>query len=247
MTIKVPIAAQLAVGSFNATSTSNQANWGVDVATREKTTWGSGEYQEFTLSTRALAVSFGGYNDFAASGWDEYARTAWGSAQILTLAYDGATAGTGAVIANGMMPAKRFANANVGDIPTISPTIVGGTVYPPIAEGQVTRASSSNITATTTSTPVQLGQLAATQYILAAIHVFSYSGTGTLTCQIQSSSTSGGSYTNRGSAGSAISAAGAQWISATSITTTDTWWRLNITASASPVASVLATLAIFTP
>ena len=97
------------------------------------------------------------------------------------------------------------------------------------------------------TTPVQLVQLAATQYIVAAIHIFDYSGTGTLTFQIQSSSSSGGSYTNRGSAGTALSAAGAQWLSATSITTTNTWWRLNVTASASPSATVLASLAIFTP
>jgi hypothetical protein len=94
---------------------------------------------------------------------------------------------------------------------------------------------------------VQLGTLGATQYVVAAVHVFTYSGTGNITCQVQSSSTAGGSYTNRGSAGAAISAAGAQWITATGITTTDTWWRITVTASASPVATVLASLAIFTP
>ena len=247
MAIEVPIAAQLAVGSFNATSTSNQVDWGLDVATREKTTWGSGRFQEFVPSLRTLALSFGGYNDYAAAAWDEYARTAQGTPQIITLAHSGATAGTPAVIANGLMPAQQNFDASVGDISTIGISVVGGSVYPPVAEGQVTRASSTNITATTATTPVQLGQLAATQYIVAAVHVFAYSGTGTITCQIQSSATSGGSYTNRGSAGAAISAAGAQWITATGITTTDTWWRINVTASSSPVATVLASLAIFTP
>jgi hypothetical protein len=247
MSIKVPTAAQLAVGSFNATSTSDQIGWGVDVATRRKTTWGSGEFEEYVPSLRTLALSVGGYNDFDAAAWDEYARTAWGSAQIVTLAYDGATAGTGAIVANGLLTNAQNANAAVGDISRITANVVGSTVYPPVAEGQVTRASSTNITATTTTTPVQVGALASTQYVVAAVHVFSYSGTGNITCQLQSSSTSGGSYTNRGSAGSAITAAGAQWLSATGLTVTDTWWRLNITASASPVAAVLASIAIFTP
>lgn len=247
MPIQVPIAAQLAIGSFNATSTSNQVGWNVDVATRESTTWGSGVYQQFVPSLRTLDVSFGGFNDFDAAAWDEYARV-FPATQILTLAHDTAAAGTAAVMANGLVTNQANFNANVGDIPTINPRVVGGTVYPPLAEGLVTRATSAgNITATTTTTPVQLGTLAATQHIVAAVHVFSYSGTGTITCQIQSAATSGGTYTNRGSAGPAISAAGAQWITATGITTTNPWWRLNITASASPVALVLASIAIFTP
>lgn len=249
MAIQVPIGAQLAVGSFNATSTSNQVGWNVDVATRERTTWGSLQFQEFVPSLRTLDIAFGGYNDHDAGAWDEYSRTASGTPQIVTLAYVDGTAGSGAVMANGIMTSKQFANIPaVGDIPTINPSIVAGTTYPPIAEGLVTRAiSAGNITATTTTTAVNLGQLATTQYVVAAIHVFSYSGTGTITCQIQSAATSGGTYTNRGSAGSAISAAGAQWLTATGISTTNPWWRLNITASASPVALVLASLAIFTP
>jgi hypothetical protein len=116
-----------------------------------------------------------------------------------------------------------------------------------MAEGQVTRSDATNITATTTTTPVQIGALTSSLYVVAAVHVSAYSGTGTITCQLQSAPTSGGSYTNRGSAGAAISAVGAQWITATGLTVTDTWWRLNITASASPVATVLASIAIFTP
>ena len=248
MSVQVPTAAQLAVGSFNATSTSNMVDWGVDVAVRDKTTWGSRKFQEFAPTTRTLRVALGGFNDYAAAAWDEYARTNAGSAQIVTLAYaDSTTAGTGAIMANGLMPQGPSFNASVSDLPTIAPTIVGSTIYPPVAEGQVTQTTGTAITATVNTTPVQLGQLAATQYIVAAIHIFDYSGTGTLTFQIQSSSSSGGSYTNRGSAGTALSAAGAQWLSATSITTTNTWWRLNVTASASPSATVLASLAIFTP
>jgi hypothetical protein len=151
-------------------------------------------------------------------------------------------------MANGIMPEKQPFNSSApGELSTISQTIRAGTTYPPIAEGQVTRSDATNITATTTTTPVQVGALTSTLYVVAAVHVSAYSGTGTITCQLQSASTSGGSYTNRGSAGAAISAVGAQWITATGLTVTDTWWRLNITASASPVATVLASIAIFTP
>jgi len=248
MAITVPIAVQLAVGSFNATSTSNQVAWSIEVETRESTTWGSGAFQQHVPSLRTLDVAIGGYNDYAAGAWDEYQRTAQGTPQIVTLAPDTAAVGTLSVMANGLMPAATNFDASVGDISTINATIVGGIVFPPMAEGQVTRASGTNITATTTTTPVNLGSIVATQHVVAAVHVFTYSGTGTLIFQLQSSATSGGSYANRGTAGAAISAAGAQWITATGLAVSgEPFWRLNVTASASPVANVLASIAIFTP
>ena len=76
MSIQVPTAAQLAVGSFNATSTSNKVDWGVDVAVRDKTTWGSGKFQEFAPTTRALRVALGGFNDYAACGISPFAMMA---------------------------------------------------------------------------------------------------------------------------------------------------------------------------
>ena len=161
MSIQVPTAAQLAVGSFNATSTSNMVDWGVDVAVRDKTTWGSRKFQEFAPTTRTLRVALGGFNDYAAAAWDEYARTNAGSAQIVTLAYaDADSAGTGAIMANGLMPQGPSFVASVGDLPTIAPTIVGSTIYPPVAEGQVTQTTGTAITATANTPPAQRGQLA---------------------------------------------------------------------------------------
>ena len=248
MAITVPTGARLAVGSFNATSTSNQVEWGVDVAVKEKTTWGSGGYSEWGPSLRTLNLSIGGFNDYAAAAWSEYSRGVFGTQQIVTLAPDGVTAGSLAIMANGVLPERQPFNVSApGELATISQTVRAGTTFPPVAEGQVTRSDATNVTATTTTTPVQIGALTSSLYVVAAVHVSAYSGTGTITCQLQSSSTSGGSYTNRGSAGAAISAVGAQWITATGLTVTDTWWRLNITASASPVATVLASIAIFTP
>ena len=247
MPIAARIVTQLAVGSFNATSTASGANWGVESSTFPVNTLADVEFERFANGRKTMAISFPGYNDYDAGAWDSYSRANFGSQQVVTLAYDGATAGSGAAIANGIMPAKQMFSANIGDAPAIEANIVGSTAAAPFGQGLITRASSSNITATTTTTAVQVGALVPAQTVVAAIHVFSYSGTGTITCQLQSSSTAGGSYTNRGSAGPAISAAGAQWISATGLTVTDTWWRLNVTASASPVATVLATIAIITP
>jgi hypothetical protein len=237
----------LAVGTFNATGSVNGANWSIDTNTNTITTLADADFEKYTPGLKTINVSFTGFNDFAAGAWDEYSRANGGSAQVVTLAYDGVTAGSPAVIASGLMPNTAGFSAAVGAVPTINPTIVGSTTVPPMGEGLITRAvASGNLTSTTNTTPVEVGALTAAKYVVAAVHVFSYSGTGTITCQLQSAATSGGSYTNRGSAGAAISAAGTQWITATGLTVTDTFWRLAITASSSPVALVLASIAIVT-
>jgi hypothetical protein len=246
MAVQVPRGTILAVGSFNATGNATSANWAVNANTNDITTLAD-DFERHNVGIKSLSVAFTGFNDHAAAAWDEYSRANAGSAQIVSLGYAGSTAGSGVVIANGIMPGKQSFTATVGGVPAISPTIVGGTVVPVTGEGLITRAASSGtITATTNTTPVEVGALTAAKYVVAAVHVFSYSGTGTITCQLQSAATSGGSYTNRGSAGAAISAAGTQWITATGLTVTDTFWRLAITASSSPVALVLASIAIVT-
>ena len=245
MAVSATTAVQIAVGSFDATGVANQLDYGVTVNPFEITTFRNVPFQAFAPGLKTVNVGFSGFNDYAAAAWDEYIRSAFNTQQVLTLAYNGATVGTGAVISQGVLTDAQPFKAQVGQAPAIDMKVSG--VGLALAEGQVTQASSGNITASGNTTPVQVGALASTQTIVAAVHVLAYSGTGTVTFQLQSSSTSGGAYTARGTAGSALSAAGAQWISATGLTVTDTWWRLAVTASASPVATVLASVAIITP
>lgn len=239
-------AKQLVVGSFDATSVATGVAWGVDVNTRDATTLAATTFRNYVLSRRTLNVSFTGFNDYDAGAWSAYTVANLPSEQVVSLAYEGVAATSPVVAARGLLRQQQSFNANVGEIPTIDITFDSAAPVN-LYEGQLTRASGTNITATTTTTPVQLGALTASQTIAAAIHVLSYSGTGTITFQLQSAATSGGSYTNRGSASAAINAAGGTWLSATGLTVTDTWWRLNVTASASPVANVFASIGIINP
>jgi len=236
---------QLVVGSFDATGTIDQTDWGLQSTPDDITTFASPLFRQFANGLKSVEVSLGGFNDFAAGAWDEYARTAFGTSQVMQLAFNGATAGTGAIVAQGLLASSQNLAASVGNAPRISPAVTGnGTA---IAEGLITQASATNITATGNTTAVQVGALTSTQTIVAAISVLNYSGTGTVTFQLASSATAGGAYTARGTAGAALNAKGGQWLSASGLTVTDTWWRLNVTASLSPVATVLATIAIVTP
>lgn len=239
-------AKQLLVGSFDATSTATGVDWGVDVETRDRSTLADNTFRQYVMTLRTLNISFPGFNDYDAAAWATYSRANMPSEQVVSLAYNGTAALDPVVAARGLLREHQMFNASVGEIPAIDVTVQSSQKLP-VYEGLLTRASGTNITGTTTTTPVQVGALTSTQTVAAAIHILTYGGTGTLTFQLQSAATSGGSYTNRGSASSALSAVGGTWLSATGLTVTDTWWRLNVTASASPVAAVFASIGIITP
>lgn len=245
MAVSAITAVQIAVGSFDATGNANQLDYGVTSTPFDITTFRNVPFKAYANGLKTLNVGFSGFNDYAAAAWDEYVRSAFNTQQVLTLAYNGATVGTGAVVSQGILTDAQNFKASVGQAPGVDMKVSG--VGLALGDGQVTQASSANITATGNTTAVQVGALTSTQTVVAAVHVLGYSGTGTVTLQLQSSSTSGGAYTARGTAGTALSAVGGQWISATGLTVTDTWWRLAVTASASPVATVLASIAIVTP
>lgn len=246
MPFVVNAAKQFVIGSFDATSFATGADWGVDVEALDVTTLADITFRRYTPGLRTLNISLPAFNDYAAGAIDEWARGALPSEQVVSLAYNGVTTSSPVVAARGLLRNMPNFAASTGQVPTMTldfPSSQSTNSF----EGQVTNTSSGNITATGATTPVQVGALASTQAVAAAIHITGYSGTGTVTFQLQSSATSGGAYTARGTATAALNTVGGVWISATGLTVTDTWWRLAVTASASPVATVFASIGIITP
>jgi hypothetical protein len=192
-----------------------------------------------------MMIDVGGYNDFTTvTGADEYLRGIVGAGQqVLTLAPVGDTVGTVAQVTRGLIDTLQSFDGQVGNPSNLKLKVWGAQSI--LAEGQVTQSSSGTITATGNTSPVQVGALSAIQSMYAAVHVLSVTGTTpSATFQLASSATSGGAYTVRGSAGAAMTAAGAQWLTAAGAVT-DTWWRLNVTVSGTtPVFTVLASIAV---
>lgn len=237
------VSPKILVGSYNWTSNASQAEVGADVATQDVTTFefAANGFTNAVPGLKAFVFNSSGYNDNAVGALDEWLRSNYGTRRVVSVALTGETTTAPAVVANGLLGGYRTVNASVGGVPTTVGTVSDGV----FAEGQVTTVSTSTLTATANSTPVNIGAVAAGRSIYAAIHVVSVTGTTpSLTAQIQSSTTSGGAYTNRGTAGSALTAAGDQWLSAAGAFT-DTWWRIAYTISGTtPVFTVFAALAI---
>lgn len=243
MAITAQLTPKIFLGSFAATNYLNALEWGVDMDTKDRTTFGDVPYAQYVGSLKTLVCTNNGFNDYAAAAIDEWQRANYGSQQAVSLAYTGEATGNTVVISRGLLGGYRMANQSVGEIPAVALALQGsGTI---VAEGQVTQISTGTITANGNTTPVNVGAVSATQSIYAAIHVLSVTGTTpSATFQLASSTTSGGAYTVRGSAGTALTAAGWQWISAAGAFT-DTWWRLNVTVSGTtPVFTVFASIAI---
>jgi len=239
MAIEVPTSLVAALDGIRLSDYANAIEVGVDVDTFDATTFGSGQFTATGAALRGLVVNIGGMNDIGAI--ETLLAGEFASAAVVTVAPTGETAGNVAMIGYGLVNAWRMVNASVGAPSTIQVpmTAVGG--GRPL-QGLVTRATTTAVTATATTTAVNVG--AAPVGAWASLHVLAVSGTlPTITAQLQSSTSSGGSFTNRGSASASRSAVGGDWI--VGATTTDTWWRLNLTVGGTnPSFTVLAAIGV---
>jgi hypothetical protein len=237
MAITVPTSLVAAIGGIKISDYATSIETGVDVGVIDTTTFGSGSFTQSAAALRAAVVQMSGLNDIDAI--ETLLAAQLGAATVATVCPEGDTAGNVAGIAYGMVGQWRLVNVTVGQASTISvplAPIAGGRPL----QGLVTRGTSTAVTATGTTTAVQAGAAAVGAW--ASLHVLAISGTSpTITAQLQSSTTSGGSYTARGSASSSRNAVGSDWI--VGATTTDTWWRLSLTVGGSGV-SITALAAI---
>lgn len=241
MAVQVPTP-KIAVGGIAFSAYGTQATFSKKVAANDVTTWEASQ-NGFTAVTNGLAsFSFDttNFQDYAVGALEPWLRANIGSVQVVTVAPLWETAGNIAAIGYGMVGGYDFVNGNVGSVPT-TPSMIAPGPSGFIGEGLVTQASATSITVTGNSTPVNVGAVAAGRTIYASVHCTSITA-GSVTCQLQSSTTSGGAYTNRGSAGAAITASGGQVLSAAGAIT-DTWWRLSFTVVTGP-CNILAAIAI---
>lgn len=244
MAVGAVLSPKIAMGYLNLSAVQDSMQASVSQDAKDVTTFGSGGFATYVPGFKTLNCSASGVQDFASGGIDEFFRVNGTTQTLLTIAPIGDTVGNAAVFTKTIIPEDVFLIAKVGDVPTWKFSFVSQAT--PMVQGLVTSSSSATVTATGNSTTQQVGAPSAAQTVYCAIHVLSITGTAspTLTCQLASAATSGGSYTTRGSAGSGLTAIGTQWLTAAGAQT-DTWWRLNFTVSGTtPVFTIIASIGI---
>lgn len=239
MAITVPTSLVAAFGGVRISDYATSIEAGLDVATVDVTTFGSGAFTQSAASTRGAVLNIGGLNDIDAI--EQTLAAQFGTATVATVCPEGDTAGNVAHIAYGTSSTWRAFAMSVGEASALTLALPNASGGRPL-QGLVTRSTATAVTATATTTAVNCGAAASGAW--ASLHVLAISGTSpTITAQLQSSTSSGGSYTARGSASGSRNAIGSDWI--VGATTTDTWWRLSLTVGGSGASiTVLAAIGV---
>jgi hypothetical protein len=249
MAIVVPTSVVLAIDGYAVTSNVNKIDFGLQVATIDATTFGSGQFTQSVPGLKTLVATVEGFNDYATGGLDEFARSEFVSVvpSVVSLAPVGDTAGNLGYGVRCLDIQYQPFDAALGQIAKFN-FALDPSGAPGIAQGLVTSSTATPISATGHTTPVQVGAITSPQTMYAFVHVLSISGTASpsIQFQLESAATSGGAYTLRGSAGTAITAtgvSGGQMLSTTTVTT-DSWWKLAVTVTGTtPSFTVLAVIA----
>ena len=164
--------------------------------------------------------------DFAVDSIDEETWAALATANTpCSVMPAGSTSGSKAYLMPTLSLAYNPLTATVGEIGMAS---LAGSGTGPAARGKVLHPNGTARTSSSTGTAYQLGAISATQRMYGALHVTFASGTNpTLIIKLQSSSTEGGSYSDRITFTTATGLT-SQWSSVAGAVT-DTWWRASWT------------------
>lgn len=208
---------------FDFSTTSNKVSLDATVQDQDATTFGGNGYTARIGGLRMVEANVEGYWD---SPPDSSAFTNFGVFDQPVTIGPTSTEGSRAF----MFQAARTKYQLFGAVGDVTPFMFNamGSNTAGLVRGLILKAR-GNVSATgVAGTPQQVGAGAAGKWIYGAIHCFT-AGT-TVTVQVQSAATSGGSYTTRATF-PAITAIGGTWlprVDASAIT--DSWWRFNVSA-----------------
>lgn len=220
------------LAGFDVTGYLNQTQLGIELDALDSTAFGPAVVGRSRVAgLESVASSVNGLADFADDAIDEQAFAALGgSAQPLTQSVDGLE---GSVAY--FFQARHFSYQVFGQVGELTPFSLAaqnakgnGSASVGAIRGRVLKAK-ANVSATgATGTAYQLGAASSTQYLYAALHVFSAGTTITAVLESDSDNTFG-SATTQATFGP-ITTVGGTWATRVAGPITDTWYRLRVTA-----------------
>lgn len=219
------------IGGYDITADLNRFSLDISLDASEATHFGA----KGMVRNGGLAVAEASLDGWFQAGVGLVDPTLWAAMATTMQAVTHSTSGTEGDIAY-FYPSKQFNYKLFGGIGETVPFSLGikgarragGVANPSPIRGRVAKAK-GNVSATgATGTAQQLGAVPFTQFVYAALHVFS-AGT-TITVAVESDDNAGfTSPTTRGTIGP-ITAAGGSLMARVAGAITDTYWRFNVTA-----------------
>lgn len=215
------------VAGYDFTTDLNQITLGATVDEQDNTTFGSGGYRSRIGGLKDVSAQVAGFWQSATSpAPDPQAFPDLGVVDRVSTFAPTSTEGSVAYTAQlGKFTYDMF--GAVGDVTPFSLNM-SGTNAAGLVRGQVAAAKQTKSATGVLGSVQTLGAVGSTQFLYAALHVFS-AGT-TMTVQVQSAPTAGfASPTTRGTF-SAATTTGGLWLTRVAGPITDTFWRLNVSA-----------------
>lgn len=215
--------ATLWAADYNLTSATHQLALNASVKEQDVTVFGGNGYVAMIAGLRNVSAEVHGYWDAPP---DASIYNSIGVFDIpVTIAPTSTEGSTAYMFQSARTKYTMF--GKVGDAIPFNYTSTGSNTVG-LVRGLIVDAP-GNVTATgVTGTPQQVGAGAANKWIYATYHVF-VAGT-TMTIQVQSAPTVGGTYTTRATF-PAFTATGGYWLTRVSASgITDPWWRFNVSA-----------------
>lgn len=216
------------VHGYDMTTDLNQISINAEVEDQENTTFGSGGFRSRVGGLRSVSADLAGYWQSAVGpAIDSEAFNALGQRdRVVTMAYDDAEDVPAYFFQAGEFSYDMF--GSIGDVTPFNLSMLGTSGYG-LVRGRVAKAKATVNATGATGSVLNLGQVAANQFLYASLHVFGTPGT-TITVQVQSDDSAGfGSPTTRLTLGP-ITAAGGTWATRLAGAVTDTHYRFNISA-----------------
>lgn len=215
------------VDDFDLTSTTNKVVLNASVDEQDATVFGNNGYKTIIGGLRTVEADIDGWWD-AATNTNNDADNFTGFNTFNQPLSISATSTEGSKIY--LFQSARTKLEWFGEVGNVNPFSVHaiGSDTVGLVRGLIVKAK-GNVSATgVIGTPQQVGAGSAGKWLYAVIHTFT-AGT-TMTVQVQSSATVGGTYTTRATF-PAITAIGGTWLTRVDASAiTDSWWRLNVSA-----------------
>lgn len=215
------------VAGYDFTTNLNQMSISAEAEQLDSTTFGGGGFRSRAGGLRSVQAQLAGFWESATSAApDPQVFPDLGVADRVVTVAPSSAEGSVAYFCQ----AGKFGYQMFGQVGVLTPFSLdmASTNGVGLIRGQVAKAKGSVSATGAAGSVLQLGTVAAGQYLYAALHVFS-AGT-TLTVQVQSAATVGfASPTVRGTF-TAATAAGGLWLARVAGPITDAFYRLNVSA-----------------
>lgn len=230
MAAQVLTGSALYIAGHDFSCDANDASLAAEVAVQKSTTFCSGSWDQFLPGLMSASLSASGV--WSTGTGDTIDAVEWGANgatdRVITYAPVG-TEGSVAYLLQGARTSYSFGGA-VGEVAPWSISAVG-TNSDGMVRGKLMLAKTASISSTgAVGTAVQVGAVAADEFLYLAVHLFPTAGTSiTIIAESDATNAFSGAETTRATTGS-LTAAGGTWVTRVAGPITDTWYRLNVSA-----------------